>query len=360
MVRRVLSAPGKEFCMQTLKKAHEELFRRNPDERFKTFDDLWAHCLEDRERSTVDWVQPGNLTPSPREGRLDLSFGQDDNYRLNSWSFGQLCSVASVNRDTVNRLTPETASLVFEETLPRGEKPLQVFRTDDTVRSVHGASYTRLDNTELLSVVREFATDFVPPQESGRPGTEGGNGLYCGEQDMFCFLIDPTGWTEIGGEAFALGFFLWNSEVGKRSVGVQTFWFQAVCANHIVWDAVQVVEFSRKHTAKVRDAVGEIRRIIERLVDQRDSRRDGFSNAIEKAMRTRLGDDADDALKVLGKHGITQGLAKQAVEAARIQGSLTVFSIVDALTKMAGQKSFAGDRADIDQRASSLLNLVIA
>jgi hypothetical protein len=36
---------------------------------------------------------------------------------------------------------------------------------------------------------------------------------------MFCFLIDPTGWTEINGEAFAPGFFLWNSEVGKRSVG---------------------------------------------------------------------------------------------------------------------------------------------
>jgi hypothetical protein len=57
---------------------------------------------------------------------------------------------------------------------------------------------------------------------------------------MFCFLIDPTGWTEIEGEAFAPGFFLWNSEVGRRSLGIQTFWFQAVCRNHIVWDAIQV------------------------------------------------------------------------------------------------------------------------
>jgi len=58
--------------------------------------------------------------------------------------------------------------------------------------------------------------------------------LYCGEQDLFAFLIDPTGWVEMGdGEAFAPGFFLWNSEVGRRSVGVQTFWFQAVCANHV-------------------------------------------------------------------------------------------------------------------------------
>ena len=55
---------------------------------------------------------------------------------------------------------------------------------------------------------------------------------------MFCFLIDPAGWTEIGGQAFAPGFFVWNSEVGSRSVGIETFWFQAVCQNHIVWDAV--------------------------------------------------------------------------------------------------------------------------
>ena len=60
----------------------------------------------------------------------------------------------------------------------------------------------------------------------------GATGLYCGEQDLFVFLIDPVGWAEIDGEAFAPGFFVWNSEVGKRSVGIQTFWFQQVCANH--------------------------------------------------------------------------------------------------------------------------------
>ena len=40
--------------------------------------------------------------------------------------------------------------------------------------------------------------------------------LYCGEQDLFAFMIDPTGWAEIDGEALAPGFFVWNSEVGKR------------------------------------------------------------------------------------------------------------------------------------------------
>ena len=198
---------------------------------------------------------------------------------------------------------------------------LQVDAAEDYVRSIHGASYTRLFNVDLLTMIREFATDFIPPQKAGDSGGEsdGGTGLYCGEQDMFCFLIDPTGWAEINGEAFAPAFFVWNSEVGKRSVGVQTFWFQAVCQNHIVWDAVEVVDFSRKHTANVYDAVADIRGIIARLVETRDahkrdsSRRDAFVQVMKKAMETRLGSSSDEVLKVLAKQGITRTLAKEAI-----------------------------------------------
>ena len=139
----------------------------------------------------------------------------------------------------------------------------------------------------------------------------GGTGLYRGEQDLFCFLVDPTGWVEIGGEAFAPGFFVWNSEVGRRSVGVQSFWFQAVCCNHIVWDAVEVTEFTRKHVGDVSDALPEIRRAIEQLVARRDERKDGFASVIRRAMETKLGGDAEEAMKVLSGSGITRQLAKK-------------------------------------------------
>ncbi len=345
---------------QTLTRAHSELFRRTPDERFATFDDLYQHCQRQKEKSTDSWLLPHELRTVPSsDGRLDVSLSPTDErlFRLNNWSFTQLCQLAGVSRDTVNRLTPETASTVFDETFPDGAKPLQVFSSERNIRSVHGASYTRLHNVELLSLVREFGTDFQPPQESGAPGSSGGSGLYCGEQDMFVFLIDPTGWAEIEGEAFAPGFFLWNSEVGCRSVGVQTFWFQAVCANHIVWDAVEVVDFSRKHTANVGDALREIRRIIHRLVETRDARRDGFVRVIRKAMGESTGSDADEVLTFLSKHGIRRALAKEALESARTSGRFTIFSVVDALTRIAGRVPNAGDRTEIDTMASELLAL---
>ena len=216
-------------------------------------------------------------------------------FQMNDWSFGQLCRLAKVNRETVNRVSADTATRIFQETLPRSGKPLQLLTAGDSVRAIHGASYTRLYNSELLEIVQDTAKGFEPAQQ----GLLGKTGLYCGEQDMFVFLIDPLGWTEIDGEAFAPGFFLWNSEVGRRSVGIETFWFQAVCANHIVWDAVDVTEVSRKHTTNVRSALSDIRHSIRELVARRDSRRDHFVSTIRSAMRRTLGDDADAVLNKL-------------------------------------------------------------
>jgi hypothetical protein len=342
-------------AMPHLTHAHQELFRRSPDERFASMTELFQHCLEQRKRSCEHWKPPGQLLPEVLQHHAGLNLGTDGAFLMNDWSFAQLCSLARVNKETVNRLSPETAVQVFRETLPSGSKPLQVLADGQSIRSVHAASYTRLWNLELLSLVREFATDFQPPQEA----STGGTGLYADEQDMFVFLIDPAGWTEIGGQAFAPGCFLWNSEVGRRSVGISTFWFQAVCQNHIVWDAVEVVEFSRKHTANVSDALLEIRRTLEGLVTKRDQRKDGFVRVIENAMREKLGADAEEALKLLGQNGIQRKLAQQALEIAKQQGRLTIFSIVDALTRLAGQQANAGDRLQVDQQAASLLQLAI-
>jgi hypothetical protein len=340
--------------VQNLTRAHEELFRRTDDECYESLAALSAHCRAKKERSVDRWHPPTQLATTPVAGNgLKLTAGSDGAFLMNDWSFGQLCKLAGVGKETVNRLSPETASQVFAETLPRGTKPLQLFTDGENIRSIHGTSYTRLHDGDLIAMLQEFAVDFQPPQK----GFNGATGLYSGEQDLFCFLIDPAGWMEIGGEAFAPGFFVWNSEVGRRSLGIQTFWFQAVCQNHIVWDAVNVFEFTRKHTANVHDSLREIRRIIESIVVERDKRRDGFATVIQKAMQTKLGDDAEEVMKVLAKNGITRSAAKQALEIAEQQGRFTIFSLVDALTRLARETFNAGDRTDADEKASKLLSL---
>ena len=247
--------------MQNLTRAHDELYRRSPDERFNSLSDLWQHCYNMKQYSNEQWRTPAELAIKPADAEIKATF-QDNSYSFTDWSFGQVCSLARVSKDTINKLTHDTASRALTETLPHTNKPLQFFTMGEHVRSIHPASYTRLFDVDLLYVIREFAVDFRPaqdarvmsgPDKNAPPAT----GLYSGEEDTFCFLIDPTGWIEIEGDAFAPGFFVWNSEVGRRTVGIQTFWFQAVCQNHIVWDAVEVTDFRRKHTANVSEALGE-------------------------------------------------------------------------------------------------------
>ena len=338
--------------MTNLTKAHEELFRRSPDETFASFDALREHCNRSRSGSEDHWVAAEELVLTHD---LTLCLRDDPDFALNDWNFSQLCRLARCSKDTLNRLSHKTASKALQETLPRptGGKPYQVLSTGNVIRSIHGTAYTRLWNADLLDIVASAAPDFTPPQQAVTEGT----GLYCGEQDLFCFLVDPAGWTEINGEAFAPGFFVWNSEVGRRSLGIQTFWFQAVCGNRIVWDAVEVVEFTRKHTANVREGLAEIERIIERLVQRRDERRDGFVRVIERAMTERLGDDADAVLKILKREGLPQGLAAKALESAQQQGAMTIFAVVDALTRLTQQLTYAGDRTELDQKVASLLAL---
>lgn len=340
--------------MATLTRANQELFRRTPDECFSSFDSLYAHCSKARFDSNDRWVRPQDIVLTHD---LTLCIGDESDISLNDWSFSQLCRMASVSKDTINRLTPKTASKALQETLPISEKPLQVLTMNQQVRAVHGVAYTRLWNVELLDLVREFASDFSPPQVA-MDGTS--TGLYCGEQDMFAFMIDPLGWAEIDGEAFAPGFFIWNSEVGRRSVGVQTFWFQRVCQNHIVWDATEVVEFTRKHTANVRDSLGSIRTILENLVAKRDSRRDSFISCIRTAMTQRLGADAEEVTKRLTQEGIPRGMIKEALEIAQAQGGFTIFSIVDALTRLSQKVTLAGDRCELDAKIGQLLTLSLA
>jgi len=339
--------------MAHLKAAHRELFRRAEDESFDSLEDLLRHCRDERETSSELWHPPGLLMPQVHNDRVQLHMGTNGAFAVNHWSFSQLCSLSGVSRDTINCLTPETATRALQETKPSGTKPMQVLVGEETVRAIHGTQYSRLWNADLLEAICKATPNFQPPQKA----VTGGTGLYCGEQDMFAFLIDPAGWTEIGGDAFAPGFFVWNSEVGRRSLGVQTFWFQAVCQNHIVWDAIEVVEFTRKHTGNVGDSVSDICRIVEALACKRDERKDGFAKVIAKAMNEKVG-DSEEATTFLAKHGINRSLVKRAVDQIGEEGKpFTLWTLVDTLTRLTQDVRYAGDRTEADIKVAQLLAL---
>ena len=46
--------------MTNLTKAHDELYRRGPDETFPTMQALWDHCDRQKEQSTDRWQAQGD------------------------------------------------------------------------------------------------------------------------------------------------------------------------------------------------------------------------------------------------------------------------------------------------------------
>ena len=110
--------------MQNLTRANEELFRREPDETYATFEDLFDACARSREDSRDRWAHPTSIGFTPMNGRLGLKLGDDGTFRLNDWSFSQVCSLAGVSKDTLNKLSSETACQALTETMPTGSKPL--------------------------------------------------------------------------------------------------------------------------------------------------------------------------------------------------------------------------------------------
>ena len=108
--------------MQNLTRASEELFSRSEDERCETLPELVRHCHDQQQESADRWLLPGEVCPEATEQGLQLRLGSEGHFQLNDWGFSQMCRLAGVAKETVNRLSPDTAARVLGETLPGGRK----------------------------------------------------------------------------------------------------------------------------------------------------------------------------------------------------------------------------------------------
>ena len=88
--------------MAVLTRANSELFRRTPDECFDSLDELSDHCSQQRDNSTDVWERPEQIVFTHD---LTLGVGGHADFSLNDWSFSQLCRMANVSKETINRLS---------------------------------------------------------------------------------------------------------------------------------------------------------------------------------------------------------------------------------------------------------------
>ena len=251
--------------------AHHQWMTRPADERFWGLDDLLDHLRAER-RAARESRRPINdfrVEAAPVVGYdspdLRLIAGDTgESLGFTHWSFGQLCSVADAPASYLRRLPPDLAAINLNHGLRRGGLPdsLQVLANADTghLRCLT-RDYARFWNEDLVTALVP-ALDLgwrVPPARPAnddpraRPATEADilpgqgafglsvklgdliapAGVYCGDRDLFVFLVHAERTIDDGNQGLMRGVFLWNSEVGAGAFKVRTFYLENVCGNHV-------------------------------------------------------------------------------------------------------------------------------
>jgi hypothetical protein len=153
---------------------------------------------------------------------------------------------------------------------------------------------------------------FYSPHEWG----EANRALYASDHDCFMFFIDGGSMVDGGGERDQLhrGFYLWNSEVGDKTVGMRAFLFQVVCGNFQILGQQDVMEVKIRHNGRAPERVAtemypEIRKFME-------SSAAGEIETIRKLKQLELPVDQDDTRTLRVKWAQKYGFTKiEAVEA---------------------------------------------
>ena len=242
--------------------------------------------------------------------------------------------------------------------------------TTGTLMAATGPNYGRVWNDDIIrALVDRFGDgvtgDFTVPGEFGRAVKvdQANTTLYRSDRDMFVFLADEKNRIEVPNRrdgksgTMARGFFLWNSEVGDKTLGISTFLFDYACSNRIVWGATEHKEMRIRHSS------GAPHRWIEEMAPALELYAHSSTVSIEAAIKAtqqaRLGNE-DDVSKFL--HDRFTSNQAQAIKLAHIAEEdrpiETVWDAITGATAYAKKIGYTSDRIELERTAGKLIDLV--
>ena len=155
------------------------------------------------------------------------------------------------------------------------------------------------------------------------------------------------------------GFFAWNSEVGKSTLGLMTFCFNVVCGNHIVWGATDISQYLIRHTSNAPNRFTND--VIPMLHDYANQSMKPMEDTVRRAVNYRLPNRDDHWWKSLsGSKKFTKGEVDIAIEYAKEEEGQceTLWDLVQGFTASAREYEYIDARVDLEKRGSKLLDIV--
>jgi hypothetical protein len=353
--------------------AQNQWFKRPADHKFPSLEKLHAAVASRRHRSYEHRVNLSDLSWTVDEGRPALVAKQGKRIeRLNPthYSFGQACSLAGAPASFFRERLQDRPDLVVQAlnhcTGKRDKDALKTLAVEPPqggmlrLQALTSETYGRIWDADVVGAAMRIVDanpSFHAPLDWGREK----RALFASDRDVFMFFIDGGSIVEGGGDRDNLnrGFFMWNSEVGSRTMGIATFLFRQVCGNFGVWGAQDVRVLKIRHTSGgperfITEAIPALKHYTQLSVAP-------IETAIRKAKQLELPSAPDEFTAWFVKRGIDRNEVRRAVEMADAEEGQhhTLWDMYNGLTALARTKAHVDSKVDLETRAGKLMDALV-
>jgi len=362
--------------MSNITKASHQWATRPDDERYTSLLAMadHFHYQRDHSRGVVVPSRIVTLEPETNDSRGILVTSGDNGrtgFAPTHWSFGQLAQLAGAPGHYLRDLPSPIAAdcLNFGLKHKRGVEDVGLLLYKDghnEMRAATGPNYGRVWNSDVVdALIDKFGDgvtgDWKVPGEFGKNVeiTKANTTLYASDRDMFVFLADEKNHIEMPNRrngrsgSLARGFFVWNSEVGKCSLGIGTFLFDFVCCNRIVWGSEMYQEIRVRHTVSAPTRwLEEVQPV---LLAYSEASADPIQTALENAQKKKI-DDVDEFLANRFGRGLAASF-KKISELEENHPIETLWDAATAVTAYARGVRHTDARVDLERQAGELIAL---
>jgi hypothetical protein len=355
-------------------------WNRPADQRFLNLSDLEDSVLarsENTETYIADLSKTRVVLDREDEDKLSLEFN-DKIIDPTHWSFGQLASLAGAPAGYMRKLPSKLAAINLQYGLANfREENIKMYYNNDQLLAATGVNYGRVQDIELVRAVRKIAGDGVGDTNWKVPGaidwahgtynpfvniTSDTTTLYASDRDVFMFLVDDTHPIEIGKlnngdpDLVFRGFYVWNSEVGSKSLGISTFLLRGVCQNRCLWGVED------KNTIMIRHSKNAPHRFASEvspgLIEYSNGGTGGILEGVYKAKSAVVARTDDDRKEFLGKRGFSAKQTQTIIDAVINEEDKkpeSVWDFVQGITAVARDIQHTDARLDMEKIAGKLM-----
>lgn len=366
--------------------AQRHWFTRPADQRFETLDALHTSIAGRTARAmdyTLDLGEevtaiPQHLVtsnPEPEDRALAI-LSKKGELVPTHWAFGQLCQRIKAPASYLRTLPASLATKLLNHGFKGGiDEELRKGRfladadpeceRPTVLRAVTSETYGRIWDKDVVELAQRIVQRSDGVLHNPIDWSKKGSGLFASDRDVFIFLVDGGSIVNGGGDRDQLhrGIYLWNSECGKTTFGVDLFYFRLVCGNLGLMGVEQAVSLRIRHTSQAPARFeGEA---WPQVQDWMQSSVKPMESLIQQAKHFELPSEPEKRLEFLleNKHmkrvGLTRGEFKSAIAyAEREEGQCgNLWDLHNGLTAYARDLAHVDARVEVSRKAGVILKL---